>query len=362
MAKSSTARSRGRDIGSRPRVAGAAKASRKTETDSQQSQASRITKELQQKCLNIFADALKPSNDDIPALQEVKSHLYNRDFTAAFGKDEYLRVYASRWSPSRGLAYLQVFKTVAKDLPSFIRPAETQDGDSAVKVVCIGGGAGGELVALAGLLNDTLASDSNSAVKKIHVTLVDIADWSWVVAALHEGVTSPPVLSKYTSQAKKDANSALIDSQHITVDFKRMDVLESNDREFPADIATADLVTIMFTLNELYTTSMSKTQRLLSDTMNAMQVNSHLLVVDSPGSYSTVSINSAEKKYPMQWLLDYTLLGDPRQSEDQMAKWIKVASEDSRWFRLPSGLEYPIDLEDMRYQIHLYRKLADTGE
>ena len=36
-------------------------------------------------------------------------------------------------------------------------------------------------------------------------------------------------------------------------------------------------------------------------------------------------------------------------------QWEKVHAQDSRWFRLPKGLRYPIELEDMRYQVHLYK-------
>ena len=35
--------------------------------------------------------------------------------------------------------------------------------------------------------------------------------------------------------------------------------------------------------------------------------------------------------------------------------WEKLESADSVWFRLAEGLRYPIPLENMRYQMHLYR-------
>ena len=35
--------------------------------------------------------------------------------------------------------------------------------------------------------------------------------------------------------------------------------------------------------------------------------------------------------------------------------WEKLESADSVWFRLAEGLRYPIQLENMRYQMHLYR-------
>ena len=82
------------------------------------------------------------------------------------------------------------------------------------------------------------------------------------------------------------------------------------------------------------------------------------MVVDSPGSYSTVTINGSEKKYPMQWLLDHTMLSTKATAG---TAWEKVASDESKWFRLPEGLQYPIKLENMRYQFHLYRRLANSS-
>ena len=84
-----------------------------------------------------------------------------------------------------------------------------------------------------------------------------------------------------------------------------------------------------------------------------------LLVVDSPGSYSTVSLNGADKNYPMQWLLDHTLLADTSggKAKEEVRMWEKVQEDDSRWFRLDDRLSYPIELENMRMQLHLYRRL-----
>jgi 25S rRNA (uracil2843-N3)-methyltransferase len=63
----------------------------------------------------------------------------------------------------------------------------------------------------------------------------------------------------------------------------------------------------------------------------------------------------------MQWLLDYTLLnqaGDKVKDADrEAAKWEKIHTDESRWFRLDETLKYPMELENMRMQLHLYRKL-----
>ncbi|KAF7570664.1 hypothetical protein PtrM4_106660 [Pyrenophora tritici-repentis] len=58
------------------------------------SKAQYIPIELQQLLLNIFRNSFAEhlSSDFAPLLQEVKGHLYNRDFATAFGKNEYLEV------------------------------------------------------------------------------------------------------------------------------------------------------------------------------------------------------------------------------------------------------------------------------
>ena len=315
---------------------------------------------LQQQCLDIFRDAFSPSSHDATTLQEVKGHLYNRDFAAAFGNDAYLRVYASRWSPSRALAYLDVLAY----LQQHFRSCQQAGGVTAASVLCFGGGAGGELVALAGWLKSLKDQAPEANALALNVTLADIADWTHVVDELRKGITTPPQLSKYASQAKKDANVSLLDESEISVSFQQSDVLDTGADQInriDEHFVKANLITFMFTLNELYSTSMVKTQDLLSRITDASCAGALLLVVDSPGSYSTVSLNGTEKKYPMHWLLDYTFLGPSINgtSNPTNVKWEKLIDEDSHWFRLPPGLSYPIELENMRYQIHLYRRRSD---
>ncbi|PWY94786.1 hypothetical protein BO94DRAFT_531720 [Aspergillus sclerotioniger CBS 115572] len=88
-----------------------------------------------------------------------------------------------------------------------------------------------------------------------------------------------------------------------------------------------------------------------------------LLVVDSPGSYSTLKLGKSgegeevrERQYPMKFLLDHTLLSVAE------GKWERVLSQDSRWWRRDAArLRYEVGegagLEDMRYQVHVYRRL-----
>nr|POF20110.1 25s rrna (uridine(2843)-n(3))-methyltransferase [Quercus suber] len=322
---------------------------------------SKVPQELQQECLNIFQDATRPHADDTATLQQVKAHLFARDFAAAFGDQAHLRVYASRWSPSRALGYLHILTDLEPHLLSAISAASedsTPTGAPQLRVACLGGGAGSELVALGGW-RKTLALTSSL---ELSTELIDSADWATVVAALHTRLTTPRELSRYASASARAANVPMLAPDVFRASFQHTDVLAWPDAELETALVPARLVTLMFTLNELYTTSIPRTQTLLARLTVALRPGALLLVVDSPGSYSSVQLAGAEKKYPMVWLLDLALLGAPGNAANAPPAWEKVVSDASRWFRLPAGLKYPIELENMRFQIHLYRRLGDAEE
>lgn len=334
-------------------------------------QAPAIPLELQQLLLNIFRNSFadRLSDDINPLLQEIKGHLYNRDFATAFGKTEYLEAYAARWSPSRALGYVDVFW----NLKEHLFPAEPDLEVGGVseganrkswKVVCLGGGAGAEVVAMGGLqkLRKGAAPEEATAEQKsIDVVAIDIADWTSVVEQVAKHITTAPPLSKYASVAAKAANVNLLNEEDINIKFLQQDVFEVSATDTSSDLADADLVTLMFTLNELYSASISSTQKFLLALTEIIKPGSLLLVVDSPGSYSSVTLNGAEKKYPMHWLLDHTLLKQTmtlkERGQEDIVRWEKVQEDESRWFRLPDTLSYPIELENMRMQLHLYRRV-----
>ncbi|KAL0263553.1 hypothetical protein SLS55_002534 [Diplodia seriata] len=331
----------------------------------------KIPLELQQLLLNVFRNAF-PSrfgSDLKPLLQEVKQHLYNRDFLTAFGKAEYLEAYAVRWSPSRALGYLQIFNDLEQHFPAIEEPG-SRDPGSPWRVVCLGGGAGAEIVGLAGLLRQLTRKETPSESTQdtamsaptqplFEISVIDIANWTPVVTSLQSAITTAPTLSQYASTAAKESNAELLSPHLFKTTSLQQDVLTMPAEDLSAQLHNADLITLMFTLNELYSSSLAKTQAFLMRLTSILQHGSLLLVVDSPGSYSTFTLNGAEKQYPMHWLLDHTLLSVPKdaRSNKEAPKWEKVHSDESRWFRLPDGLKYPIDLENMRYQIHLYRRL-----
>ncbi|MCJ1455449.1 hypothetical protein MMC28_005804 [Mycoblastus sanguinarius] len=378
-----------------------------------------VPNEIQQLLLNIFKDSFSMQVNDkslTARVQGIKQHLFNRDFSSAFGKEAYLEAYALRWSPSRALAYSHIFchlpALTAKILslsnldtdqlqiisviggqqevahvptPSAISDHQDQSPvlthtipTKKSRIACIGGGAGAELLALACYLHhlNGLASTSKSGScgeegkppVRLDITIIDLADWSKILQRLRSGLASAPPISPYASAEAKAANVPLVDPSTCTLDFVNRDMLKMEPAEMAERFTDATLVTMMFVLNELYNTSISNVTNLLLSLTLLLAPGALLLVVDSPGSYSTVTIGpsdaggtSTQKRYPMQWLLDHTLLesaaiGSSKNASNEK-QWEKLESRDSEWFRLSDKLRYPIELEDMRYQLHLYRRI-----
>ncbi|KAF7597561.1 hypothetical protein BBP40_000039 [Aspergillus hancockii] len=333
-------------------------------------------------------------------IQTIKSHLYNRDFDSAFtdANEDLLRAYALRWSAARALGYAGVFKSLLKAL---LKQAELLSSAGSNHVVCIGGGAGAEIVALAAAWRDLTdevgvlstgvagvsmvesADQSTASMATRHpalsVTAIDIADWSSVVNRLSSAIRSPAVPGPKSHPAPLlDLGDAEKESEGFAIRFRRNDVLSISEEQLgsllhledDSSISTTVMVTLMFTLNELFSTSMAKATAFLLRTTDLLQPGTLLLVIDSPGSYSTLNLGKGkgqqddgssalqERQYPMKFLLDHTLLSVAE------GRWERVYSQDSRWWRRDAdSLKYNVGegvgLEDMRYQIHIYRRLAD---
>ncbi|KAJ5676923.1 uncharacterized protein N7477_002556 [Penicillium maclennaniae] len=333
---------------------------------------------------NARPDATEGAQLDTKSLvQTIKTHLYQRDFDSAFTEadDSLLRVYALRWSAARALGYAGIFKAV-------LRYMRAEQGLTAnTRVVSIGGGAGAEIVALGAVwrdlhdgvegLGDRLekvslkSSDETEPPKpaSLDVVAVDIADWSSVIDRLQKTMGSSNVPTPRSSKHQPPLTGSNASEGGLSVSFLRTDVLTISEPELKDVLhgtATATtppslLVTLMFTLNELFSTSMAKTTGLLLRMTELLPPGAVLLVVDSPGSYSSLKLGkdgvAQERNYPMKFLLDHTLLSVAE------GKWERVLSQDSRWWRRDTTrLRYEVGegagLEDMRYQVHLYKRLT----
>ncbi|OJD15898.1 hypothetical protein AJ78_03877 [Emergomyces pasteurianus Ep9510] len=442
---------------------------------------------LQQLLLNVFQSGLladggsksEPLSRPLSELVQIlKTHLYHRDFLSAFAdaNEELLKAYALRWSAGRALGYAGIFASLFEMI---VHHHSTATGKETVGVhaVCIGGGAGAEIVGLAAAwrwLNDgnssyALAVGNSKSLDEIacgiasiqnglkeltvrketqpasnpdiikfdddpvggsdvkpsgpgllsdlSITCIDIADWSPLVNSLSEAISTEVIPSSKACPAPLAPCKSTESQGHggVRVFFKRADVLNLSDQELRSilvpsrngmnidtdsdQLATerseSVLVTLMFTLNELFSTSIPKTTAFLLRLTNMLGAGTTLLIVDSPGSYSTVSLNTTSmqstklpltrnissyskrdsaacpdvhastansddtkphRNYPMRFLLDHALLSVAD------GKWESVMSDDSRWFRRDTSLlKYQvgdgIGLEDMRFQIHVYRRL-----
>lgn len=351
------------------------------------------------------------SLDTKSLIQTIKSHLYQRDFDSAFADagEDLLRAYALRWSAARALGYAGLFRGVLSWMQQSNMVGSGADNikkatlHGSARAVCIGGGAGAEIVALAAAWRDLYidsgatglekdisdislgeqkgkdnepsqahnnekspASSGRSHTPQLSVAAVDIADWSSVVERLSQAIISEDVP---VVPSLKHKPPLIQSSTQLNVAFRRVDVLSLPPDELKevilgkqrADHPESILVTLMFTLNELFSTSMAKSTGLLLHLTDIMPSGAVLLVVDSPGSYSTLKLGkgkdgaSQERQYPMKFLLDHTLTSVAEK------KWECIFTQDSRWWRRDaSRLIYEVGegagLEDMRFQVHLYRR------
>ncbi|KAK3403150.1 hypothetical protein B0T20DRAFT_400155 [Sordaria brevicollis] len=384
---------------------------REEDEDEQYEPFPQIDKKHQQIILNVFRDTFSDvlfSDTFTSTLQAVKQALYEREFAKAFGDAEHLAVYATRWSPTRALCYSSILSGLRQHLDSVIveeevkaeitpetqdetktTTDETKEEDALasqtanltlssqktvpkLNILSIGGGPA-ELVALGSFLNQQTPITPNLSSS---ITLLDSAPYTPLITSLHTSLISTPPISKYASAAAKAANVPLLSpASRISSKFIQQDALELGPQGIVSalgekkDVPT--LVTLLFTLNELFTSSgIGATTRFLLDMTTSLSLGSLLLVVDSPGSYSETTLGKESKKYPMAWLLDRVLLAaDPKTGKPTAVvegkKWKKLETRKSSWFRLAegrngeAGLDYPIALENMRYQLHLYRLVGE---
>lgn len=383
---------------------------------SREVQPSLIPTHLQQTVLDVFSKSFGTQDADElrQRIQKVKGSLYNRNFDAAFESAENQEAYCLRWSPSRALAYTELLCSIPDTLEFLKHSQLDSSADASTNITCVGGGAGAETVAFAAALryvtpnakseHETSHSEGGAVgdVKNVRLNAIDIADWSPVLSKLDAGINEH-LYDMGTDGNGRASPSLLPNNLPRTARFKHANILnlatsdlsiilhpplevqalptDSNPSPTspPSLTPPPTLITILFTLNELYTTSLSATTSLLLNLTTLTARGALLLVVDSPGSYSTITLGGAEKRYPMQWLLDHTLLTQAskldslsaenvqgrdesaRAKTAEMAKWEKVSGEESRWWRMDrTALRYRVpgvELEDMRMQWHLFRRV-----
>lgn len=282
------------------------------------------------KIIGLFEDLFKfilASPDLEEFIQAVKGDLFQRDYLAAFGSDDKRFAYVSRWSPARALSYASLFASLEPIRQLLADPVHQS------RVLCVGGGAASELVGI-GAVFSHLKRDNPTSESNLQVDIVDIADWSNVV--------------NNTTNFMK--SNWLYDGTKLNASFLNKDVLECS----PSDLnyGTLDLVTLLFTTNELFCEKRTETIKFLQALNAHCTKGSYLLIAESAGSYSHITIGT--KKFPVQFLIDTVLIGKPGANN---GAWEIVKQSDSCWYRIDQkAVKYNMKLENMRFFYRLYRK------
>lgn len=184
-------------------------------------------------------------------LQTIKGHFYTRDYDAVFTQPLHLPVYAARYTPSRALGYLDLI-----DQHPQIQ-AVLQDGPS--NVLCLGAGAGGEMVALLAAARRYSHPD-----QQLTLHIQDYVSWETSLMAL-EAASRAAWFSPETNH-------------QVRVEYSVSNLLEPSD-DLCARIEEAQLVTAMFVLNELFTDRASA-MNLVRTLMKHLKPGSLFLVCD----------------------------------------------------------------------------------
>jgi 25S rRNA (uracil2843-N3)-methyltransferase len=335
---------------------------------------------------NVSCFLLPPDTNDKEnhqrLLREMKDRFTERDYMAIFlSSPDHLLVYFYNYVPSRSLCYHSLFSdslvssiltgrqlVLDRELlkwrqdrcldPSVRRPFSVEPVDR-VQVLSIGSGAGSELIALSRLIYTACATKLNDPIPKnactftqvqdylehstglfareVELVSTDIADWTLVQQTLSNEIRS--------LWFPDDARLQLRWIQNDVLSEFGDDESSSSDRPVISPFfASADLITFMFVFNELFQVSKRKTARMLTALVKSMKSGSHLLVIESAGSFSQLKVGRDE-------MMVYRLLDGIRLLQ-------VVERHDAKWYRFaPDLLENsPFPLNNMRYFYRLYQK------
>ncbi len=364
-------------------------------------QENRLPSELQQLLLNIFHTTFPICQDYEklkPALTEIKKALDARDFERAFGSLDSMEAYAVRWGPSRALCYAAVLVELCEEFGEetcILLKREPIDANRSsesscnvarsAKAVCFGGGAA-EIMAFGALLRYLYPDSYTMTTQSISVSgsasplsgsgssppspllnlhLVNASSWAATISSLQFGLTTPPTLSKYASASARASNAAFICPYTLKTSFEQCDILHADQNYLGYMIGKKPaLITLFFTLNDFLASNVAKSTAFFLKLSNAAPKNSLLLMIDNLDAKSEIILgkddNQVEEKkaYPMHYLLDMVLTGKKMSAAaDQEPAWEKLLGEQNRHFRIPEVLKYPIGLENLKFQVYLYKKL-----
>ncbi|KAG5793450.1 hypothetical protein H9Q69_007527 [Fusarium xylarioides] len=358
------------------------KPAKKTSTPVKETSSIEQIQSLSVKNQQLILDTVRttfPAVDDFnalkPVLREIREALEQKDYSKAFGSEEFLEAYTIRWSPSRALVMGNVLAWICSEMSeaAWVQQFLHNNGEKPSKIVCFGRG-GSDLLASVSLLKhshesklDELprleTSDHNDSAM-VDLNLIDRHDWSGIISKLQHTLTHPPPLSKYATAKAHASNISAISSHVINLTINNLDILESDSTTLQAMIGpNPALITLFFTLHEFYSISISKTTAFLLRLTDTAPKGSLLLVVDSPGADVVLPGSSDKgeaKRYPLEWLL-YQALLPPKSAnseEEEQPAWAKlIEGGHEKEYKLPTGLRFPGSLENTRFQVHLLERL-----
>ncbi|KAJ1675968.1 hypothetical protein EV182_000221 [Spiromyces aspiralis] len=287
-----------------------------------------LGKNPEQSILNVLrltcVDSFK-SPDFQGRVQEIKKAFYARDFDAIFLTPENLPVYSAMYTPRRALCYYQMF-TSEPELVKVLRQRK--------HIYCLGAGSGSELLGISAAFCHVAAPAPDHKVpratkeaKPLVIHTQDYADWT-------------PVLTRLEDSIRR--KWGVTEGEHIRCEYSQNNLMEIR-QELRDELGRADLVTVMFVFNELFTAK-SKAMEFVKAMVMHLRRGALLLLVDSAGSFSSVKVG--ERNYMSHMFFDAL-----------KSHFKPLISDDARWYRHPAQLDYPLPVENMRYFIRLYQKL-----
>ena len=272
--------------------------------------------ETERAVLEIFENSTKDivnQEDFVEKRQKIKQLFYHRQYLDIFSDPELVSVYAAEYPPSRALCYANLFLN---------DPQLSQILLSSSDLLCLGAGAGSEMVAIS-VAHSILKSEKHS---QLRITCQDIADYTHI-------------LNLFEEQLRVQYPTCNVSFQHQVYDLLEPQYSD----KLVSEIAQSQLITAMFLLNELLASSKAGFVKLIGKIVENMKQGSYFLVVDSAGSFSELDVNG--KSYKCFLLLDH------------VKAFECVLSQDAQWYRFPEELRYPLKLNNMRYYLRLYRKI-----
>lgn len=289
-------------------------------------------------------------NQLLEQIQKVKTELYNREYIEAFNEDWKRVAYCCRWTPSRSISYASLFSHFPEIVDIITKSNESNNNnnnDNGSRILCVGGGAGAELIAITSIFTPfihtkkkkNIDNDGNNTL--LEVTLIDIVNWDHVIKRIMDQVK------------EKWLYNNLWETYKVT--FLNHDILRSIDDEDVKNVTSLkelNLITMLFTTNELFKEDRAGSIRFLQRLNQQCQQGCYLLILESAGSYSHITVGS--KRFPIQFLIDTILIGAQRKGIEGC--WELISQNDSIWYRCDNTLDYPIRLENMRFFYRLYRK------